>query len=63
MESKKNEIPQTAKVIERNVSALLNRKKEEDRKRNFMERMVDSVTAFAGSMPSLYIHLIFLEYG
>ena len=59
MNSSKNEVPQTAKVVERNVNALLHRKKEEDRKRTFQERMVDSVTAFAGSMLSLYAHLIF----
>ena len=59
MNSSKNEVPQTANVVERNVNALLHRKKEEDRKRTFQERMVDSVTAFAGSMLSLYAHLIF----
>jgi uncharacterized membrane protein len=59
MKPSKDEVPQTAKVVERNVNALLHRKKEEDRKRNFQERMVDGVTAFAGSMLSLYIHLIF----
>jgi uncharacterized membrane protein len=59
MKPSKDEVPQTAKVVERNVNALLHRKKEEDRKRNFQERMVDAVTAFAGSMLSLYIHLIF----
>lgn len=54
-----NEIPEMAKVIERNINALLHRKKEENRKRNFQERTIDSVTAFAGSMLSFYIHFTF----
>ena len=52
-----NEIPEMAKVVERNVNALLHHKKEEIRKRNFQEKFVDAVTAFASSMASLYAHL------
>jgi uncharacterized membrane protein len=58
MNSKENEIPEMASVVERNVNALLNRKKEETRKRNFREKIVDSITAFAGSMLSVYLHFI-----
>jgi len=57
MDSTVNDIPQMAQVVERNVNALLNRKKEENKKRTFHERMVDTVTAFAASMASVYIHL------
>ena len=58
MSMKENEIPEMANVVERNVNALLNRKKEETRKRNLKEKIVDSITAFAGSMFSVYLHLI-----
>ena len=58
MNINENEIPEMANVVERNVNALLNRKKEETRKRNLKERIVDSITAFAGSMFSVYLHLI-----
>ena len=58
MSIKENEIPEMANVVERNVNALLNRKKEETRKRNLKERIIDSITAFAGSMFSVYLHFI-----
>ena len=45
-----------AKVVERNVDALLHRKEEEHRKRTFHERLVDAITTFAASMASVYIH-------
>lgn len=58
MNINENEIPEMANVVERNVNALLNRKKEETRKRNLKEKIVDSITAFAGSMFSVYLHFI-----
>ena len=57
MDAAENDIPQMAKVVERNVNALLHRKKEEIRKRTLTERMVDAVTAFAATMTSVYIHV------
>ena len=54
-----NEIPEMASVVERNVNALLHHKKEEIRKRNIQEKIVDSVTAFASSMLSVYLHSTF----
>jgi uncharacterized membrane protein len=59
MTPEENEIPDMAKVVERNVNALLERKKEDIRKRNLQEKVVDSVTAFASSMLSVYVHFIF----
>jgi len=58
MNSQKDQIPELAKVVERNVNTLLNRKKEENRKRGVEERLVDGVTAFISSMPSVYAHLV-----
>src|SRR5215813_9088627 len=53
-----NDIPQMAEVVERNVNALLHRRKKEDQKRTFSERVVDAITSFAGSMMSVYFHII-----
>ena len=53
-----NKIPQTVKVVERNVNALLHRKEEEHKKRSFKDKIVDFITDFASSMLSVYIHLI-----
>jgi uncharacterized membrane protein len=53
-----NDMPVMAKVVERNVNALLNRKKEENKNRTIKEKIIDGITAFAGSMPSVYIHFI-----
>jgi uncharacterized membrane protein len=51
------QIPEMAKVVERNVNVLLNRKEKENRKRTTQEKLVDAVTAFVSSMPSVYVHL------
>ena len=61
MGATENDIPQMAKVVERNVNALLHHKEEENRKRTLQEKIVDAITAFASSMTSVYIH--FLLFG
>jgi uncharacterized membrane protein len=58
MGTAENELPEMVKVVERNVNTLLNRKKEEDKNRSVKEKMIDAITAFAGSMLSVYIHFI-----
>jgi uncharacterized membrane protein len=47
-----------ARVVERNVRALLARRAEEDRAKTRSERIADGVTRFAGSMTFVYIHLV-----
>jgi uncharacterized membrane protein len=49
--------PQMAKIVERNISALLNRRKEEEQRKNREERIADKVTKFTGSMFFVYLHL------
>ena len=44
--------------MERNIRALLERKKQENRKRSAGTRIADAITAFVGSMPFVYIHLV-----
>jgi uncharacterized membrane protein len=47
-----------ARVVERNVRALLARRAEEDLAKTRSERIADGVTRFAGSMTFVYIHLV-----
>jgi uncharacterized membrane protein len=49
--------PHTAKIVERNISALLNRRKDEEAKKSREERIADRVTRFTGSLFFVYLHL------
>src|SRR5215218_4319764 len=46
-----------ARIVERNISALLQRHKQEEKRKTFEERLADSITRFTGSMLFVYIHL------
>ena len=46
-----------ARIVERNIQALLKRKQEEDRNKTSEGRIADIVTRFTGSMAFVYIHL------
>ncbi len=46
-----------ARVVDRNVRALLARRADEERAKPRSERMADQVTRFTGSMRFVYIHL------
>lgn len=50
----------TSRVLDRNVRALVEREAEESRAKTSGERIADTIASFAGSMPSLYVHLIIL---
>jgi uncharacterized membrane protein len=45
-------------VLDRNISALLERRRHEDRQKPLEERVADRITAFTGSMPFVYLHLL-----
>jgi uncharacterized membrane protein len=47
-----------AQVVERNIQALIDRRKEEEKNKNWPDRIADSITRFTGSMRFVYIHLI-----
>lgn len=49
--------PQMARIVERNISALLQRRKDEDNRKTREEKIADSVTRFTGSMFFVYLHL------
>lgn len=53
-----DETPEIITIVERNVNALLNRKKEDRKKRSITEKIVDAITYFAASMLSIFVHTI-----
>jgi uncharacterized membrane protein len=57
-DDKMNRTPQMARIVERNIDALLERQKQEEKKKSFEEKIADNVTRFTGSMLFVYIHLI-----
>ena len=50
--------PRMARIVERNIDALLKRHKREEAQKTFEERLADGVTRFTGSMLFVYIHLV-----
>ena len=52
------QMPGMARIVERNIDALLERQKAEERHKTFEERIADAITRFTGSMLFVYIHLI-----
>jgi uncharacterized membrane protein len=47
-----------ARVVGRNIQALLARRHEEEQRKRLQDRIADAITGFAGSMRFVYIHLI-----
>jgi uncharacterized membrane protein len=45
-------------IVDRNIRALLERREREDRDRKISDKIADRVTAFAGSMAFVYLHLV-----
>src|SRR3954466_5434562 len=50
--------PGMAQVIDRNIRALLLRRREDEGSRTSQERIADRITRFTGSMAFVYIHLL-----
>lgn len=48
---------QMARIVERNIQALLQRRTEEEGRRSSEEKVADAITRFTGSMLFVYIHL------
>ena len=46
-----------APVVERNISALLERRRQEDAARRTQDRVADAISKFTGSMTFVYLHL------
>lgn len=46
-----------ARVVHRNIAALLQRRHAEDQARSHQDRIADAITSFTGSMRSVWLHL------
>jgi uncharacterized membrane protein len=58
MENKHPQVqPQMAKIVERNINALLQHRKEEEANKTKEEKVADTITKFTGNMLFVYIHL------
>ncbi|GFO58621.1 membrane protein [Geomonas silvestris] len=47
-----------ASVVDRNIAALLARKKAEEKAKGWQERVADTITGFTGSMTFVYLHAV-----
>ncbi|MBD0287402.1 MAG: DUF1003 domain-containing protein [Flavisolibacter sp.] len=47
-----------ARIVERNIQALLERRQKEEKQKTREERIADAITRFTGSMAFVYIHLV-----
>jgi uncharacterized membrane protein len=47
-----------AQVMERNIRALLARRRQEEQQAHWQDRLADHITAFTGSLRFVYCHLV-----
>ena len=47
-----------ARIVDRNITALIERREQVDRRRGIQDRIADAVTGFTGSMTFVCIHLV-----
>ena len=47
-----------SKRLDRNIDALLQRRKKEEKKSSLQEKVAQAITRFAGSMTFVYLHII-----
>jgi uncharacterized membrane protein len=53
----RDQTPEMAGVVDRNIVALLERRREDELRKSRQDRIADRVTRFTGSMLFVYIHL------
>ena len=53
----RDQTPEMAGVVDRNIVALIERRHEDERRKSRQDRIADRVTRFTGSMLFVYIHL------
>jgi uncharacterized membrane protein len=54
---KQGSADEMAKIVERNIDALLQRKRKEESTKSTEEKIADNITHFTGSMLFVYLHL------
>lgn len=47
-----------AGVVERNIAALIERRRLQEERRGVADRIADAISRFTGSMPFVYVHLV-----
>ena len=52
------EEPPVAGVVDRNIAALVRRRREQKISTSLQDRIADAITRFAGSMRFVYLHLL-----
>jgi uncharacterized membrane protein len=52
------EQPNTARIVERNIQALLNQRQSDEQRLGWQERFAAGITKFSGSMPFVYLHAL-----
>lgn len=50
--------PPMAGVLERNIQALLDKRREDERLKSTQDRIADAITRFTGSLRFVYLHLV-----
>jgi uncharacterized membrane protein len=58
----KKEMDGMSSIVARNIKALYERKKQEESRKTFEEKLADRITAFTGSMKFIYIHLVLFGF-
>jgi uncharacterized membrane protein len=56
--AKRSDQPSLARIIDRNIRALIERRRAEEDRRTRENRIADGITRFTGSMRFVYIHLV-----
>ena len=54
--------PGLSSVLERNIEALKQRRMQEEAQATLQERVAEAITRFTGSMPFVYLHLVFFGF-
>ena len=50
--------PHMAGIVQRNIEALLEHRRELERRKSVEDRLADGITRFTGSMTFVYLHLV-----
>jgi uncharacterized membrane protein len=50
--------PHVTNLLHRNISALVNAKKDVEKQRGFQDHLADAITAFSGTMAFVYLHVV-----
>lgn len=50
--------PSMARIVQRNIAALIARRQQEENERRIQDKIADAVTRFTGSLSFVYIHIV-----